>query len=339
MSRRGVRDLLIGLLLAGVAFLGVLYQVNESTASGPPGRRASRCRSCSARCTERVRRLHARADRRRRGGAARPPRRVRAAAAPAPRPPAHAHDVASRRAAAGPGLHRRLPRPARLRRVDRAADDARPRAVLQARDGRRHARADARGSGSSASRSPGTTAARTSRCGSRSTRRRRSPGSRCSTPCRSSEALERCDAQFAADWWHWFFFAQTAKPAEEWISRDPEAWYTVDPDKMGAENHADWRRAVHDPATVHAMVEDYRAGLGHRPRARRGRPRAPAGASPARRSPRGRSTTTWRSSTAIRWRSGAAWADDLRGARIDSGHHMAEEAPDQLAAELRAFLA
>jgi haloacetate dehalogenase len=35
------------------------------------------------------------------------------------------------------------------------------------------------------------------------------------------------------------------------------------------------------------------------------------------------------------WR---AWADDLRGARIDSGHHMAEEAPDELAAALRAFL-
>ena len=35
------------------------------------------------------------------------------------------------------------------------------------------------------------------------------------------------------------------------------------------------------------------------------------------------------------WR---AWADDLRGARIDSGHHMAEEAPAELAAVLRAFL-
>jgi haloacetate dehalogenase len=33
-----------------------------------------------------------------------------------------------------------------------------------------------------------------------------------------------------------------------------------------------------------------------------------------------------------------AWADDVRGAQIDSGHHMAEEAPDAVAAELRAFL-
>jgi haloacetate dehalogenase len=39
----------------------------------------------------------------------------------------------------------------------------------------------------------------------------------------------------------------------------------------------------------------------------------------------------------------AVWADwtaDLRGGgRIDSGHHMAEEAPDQLAAALADFLA
>jgi hypothetical protein len=35
------------------------------------------------------------------------------------------------------------------------------------------------------------------------------------------------------------------------------------------------------------------------------------------------------------WR---AWAGDVRGARIDSGHHMAEEAPAELADALRAFL-
>jgi len=37
MNRRGVRDLLIGLLLTGAAFLGTLYQVNESTASADEG--------------------------------------------------------------------------------------------------------------------------------------------------------------------------------------------------------------------------------------------------------------------------------------------------------------
>jgi pimeloyl-ACP methyl ester carboxylesterase len=33
------------------------------------------------------------------------------------------------------------------------------------------------------------------------------------------------------------------------------------------------------------------------------------------------------------------WAGDLRGRPFSSGHHMAEEAPDALAAELLAFLA
>ena len=32
------------------------------------------------------------------------------------------------------------------------------------------------------------------------------------------EAVERIDARFAQEWWHWFFLAQTAKPAEEVIA-------------------------------------------------------------------------------------------------------------------------
>ena len=80
------------------------------------------------------------------------------------------------------------------------------------------------------------------------------------------EALERCDARFAAMWWHWWFFAQTEKPAERVICADPETWYqawtTNSPDALGPENHADFLAAIRNPATVHAMVEDYRAGLG-----------------------------------------------------------------------------
>jgi haloacetate dehalogenase len=80
------------------------------------------------------------------------------------------------------------------------------------------------------------------------------------------EALERCDARFAAMWWHWWFFAQTGKPAERVICADPETWYqawtTNSPDALGPENHADFLAAIRNPATVHAMVEDYRAGLG-----------------------------------------------------------------------------
>jgi len=80
-----------------------------------------------------------------------------------------------------------------------------------------------------------------------------------------AEALDRCDARFAARWWHWFFLGQTAKPAERVIDADPDAWYQVASERLGEENYADLRRALHDPQVVHAMCEDYRAR--DRPRA------------------------------------------------------------------------
>lgn len=75
------------------------------------------------------------------------------------------------------------------------------------------------------------------------------------------EALARTDAAFAQQWAHWFFFGLPDKP-EHAILCDPDAWYRNDPVSMGRENYEDYREAIHDPATVHAMVEDYRAGLG-----------------------------------------------------------------------------
>jgi haloacetate dehalogenase len=80
-----------------------------------------------------------------------------------------------------------------------------------------------------------------------------------------AEALARTDARFAAAWWHWFFFAQPDKP-ERAILADPAAWYGAHAPGRGAalgeENHADHLAAIHDPDTVRAILEDYRAGLG-----------------------------------------------------------------------------
>lgn len=70
-----------------------------------------------------------------------------------------------------------------------------------------------------------------------------------------TEALARCDEDFARPWYHWFFFAVPEKP-ERAINADPLAWYTHDPVRMGAENHAEWVEAVADPETVRAMLED-----------------------------------------------------------------------------------
>jgi haloacetate dehalogenase len=151
------------------------------------------------------------------------------------------------------------------------------------------------------------------------------------------EALARCDARFASRWWHWFFLGQTAKPAERVIGLDPDAWYGGDPERMGAEAFADYRHAIHDPATVHAMCEDYRAGLGvdraHADADRRAGRRL---ACPL--------LVLWAARDDLEelygdvlgvWRN---WADDVRGRGLDCGHHLSEEAPAELAAELRAFL-
>ncbi|WP_372044741.1 MULTISPECIES: alpha/beta fold hydrolase [Tistrella] len=149
------------------------------------------------------------------------------------------------------------------------------------------------------------------------------------------EALERCDAGFAQAWWHWFFFAQPDKP-ERAILADPDAWYGLDPSVIGPAAYEDIRRALHDPATVHAMVEDYRAGPGI-DRAHDAADRA------AGRRLRCPTLCLWSSRDDLErlygdvlavWR---PWAPDLRGHPIESGHHMAEEAPEALAAALIAF--
>jgi haloacetate dehalogenase len=151
------------------------------------------------------------------------------------------------------------------------------------------------------------------------------------------EALARADARFARSWWHWFFFGQTAKPAERVINADPEAWYTATAEHMGVEAFEDYRRAINNPDVVHAMMEDYRAGLGI-DRKHDDEDRA------AGRKVSCPTLIVWATEDDMEelygdplevWKD---WAEDLRGARIESGHHMAEEAPEALAAELLAFL-
>jgi haloacetate dehalogenase len=150
------------------------------------------------------------------------------------------------------------------------------------------------------------------------------------------EHLDRADVKFATEWWHWFFFAQTAKPAEHFISLDPDAWYKPNRELMGDENLADYLRAIHDPRTVHAMVEDYRAGLSiDREHEEADRAAGRKIACPT--------LVAWSIHDDMEDLYGdplkiwTNWADDVRSARIDSGHHMAEEAPEQLAQTLREF--
>lgn len=150
-----------------------------------------------------------------------------------------------------------------------------------------------------------------------------------------ADALARCDARFASAWWHWFFFAQAEKP-ERAILSDPDAWYGGSPETMGSESYADFHAAIHDPATVHGMIEDYRAGLGiDREHDEQDRSAGRRLACPL--------LVLWSARDDLEelhgdilgiWRE---WATDIRGHSIDCGHHMAEEAPEELAAELVEF--
>jgi haloacetate dehalogenase len=152
-----------------------------------------------------------------------------------------------------------------------------------------------------------------------------------------ADALQRCDAKFAAAWWHWFFFAQAEKP-ERAILTDPDAWYGGNPAIMGEEAFADFQAAIHDPETVHGMIEDYRAGLG----LDRAHDEADRAAGRKLSCPL---LVLWSARDDLEdlhgdilgiWR---AWESDISGRSLDCGHHMAEEVPKELAAELGSFFA
>jgi haloacetate dehalogenase len=151
-----------------------------------------------------------------------------------------------------------------------------------------------------------------------------------------SEHLSRADARFATAWWHWFFFAQPELP-ELAITANPAAWYPADPAVMGEGNFAEQQAAVRDPAVVRGMLEDYRAGLTvdrrdeEADRAAGRRLSCPV-------------LVLWSTKDDLErlygdplliWRD---WADDVRGYGIESGHHVAEEAPGELARAVVRFL-
>lgn len=150
-----------------------------------------------------------------------------------------------------------------------------------------------------------------------------------------SEHLSRITPEFARQWWHWWFFAQPETP-ERVINADPDRWYHTDPDAMGAENYEELRRALHDPDVVRAMLEDYRAGLTVDWRDEEEDRAAGRRVTPPLLvlwSLRDDLEQLYGDPLAI-WRT---WADDVRGHGIDSGHHVAEEAPQALAAALAHF--
>jgi haloacetate dehalogenase len=150
----------------------------------------------------------------------------------------------------------------------------------------------------------------------------------------TGEHFRRTDMAFALGYWHWFFLAQPEPLPERLLGADPDAYYFRRRDLFAPEALAAYLPHVHDPATIHAMCEDYRAGatfdfaLDESDRGVR-RIACPVlalwgrdGALPA-----------WYDVLSV-WRD---WADDVRGRALECGHYLAEELPEETYAELRAF--
>jgi haloacetate dehalogenase len=151
----------------------------------------------------------------------------------------------------------------------------------------------------------------------------------------------RADGRFALGYWHWAFLAQPEPVPETIIGADPEHFFldaqfggllrTFAPAAV-----ADYARALHDPAVVHAICEDYRAGAScdrqadEDDRAAGRRIAAPLQVLWAGRG----ALAAWYDDPLEIWR---AWADDVTGSAIDSGHFMVEEQPAPTLAALQRF--
>lgn len=151
------------------------------------------------------------------------------------------------------------------------------------------------------------------------------------------EALQRAGAKFAELWWHWFFYGASAH-AERVINADPLAWYQPDVEAMGQENYADMVDAATDPATVRAMIEDYRASL-HIDRQHDEETRAEGSQIEC---PTLVAWSRYDDMARLYGDPAEVWKPwcrlPVRSTVIESGHHMAEQAPEQLAEALLAHL-
>jgi haloacetate dehalogenase len=151
----------------------------------------------------------------------------------------------------------------------------------------------------------------------------------------TGEAFRRTNMEFGMGFWHWFFLAQPYPLPERLIGASPDTYYfRQSRDLFDPEALDDYLRSVHNPATIHAMCEDYRAGATidyQLDEADRGRRRITC---PVLVLWSGRGELEqWYDVLAI-WRD---WADDVRGRSLDCGHYLAEEAPAETLAELEIF--
>ncbi|MFC7736309.1 alpha/beta fold hydrolase [Roseomonas sp. GCM10028921] len=156
--------------------------------------------------------------------------------------------------------------------------------------------------------------------------------------------FERTDTAFALGYYHWFLLAQPHPLPERLIRRDVEDWFRLhtarEPKDDGffhPEARADYIAALHQDGTVESICEDYRAAAGidleHDRASRRAgeRLRCPL-------------LVLWGAKGKIgKWYEPLTlWRDyadgTIAGGPVNSGHYLAEEAPEEVLAALEGFL-
>jgi haloacetate dehalogenase len=151
----------------------------------------------------------------------------------------------------------------------------------------------------------------------------------------TGEHFRRADMAFGLGYWHWFFAAQPYPLPENLIGANPDGYYFRGArDVFHPDAWAEYWSYLRDPATQHALCEDYRAGATYdfkldeedRGRKRIGCP----------------TLILWGTNGPLEklydvlavWR---GWADDVHGHSIAAGHYFAEENPDATYAALSGF--
>ena len=149
------------------------------------------------------------------------------------------------------------------------------------------------------------------------------------------EHFERADMSFALGYYHWFWFAQPHPFPEDLINLSPDTWFNAHtggvpgaPTFFAPEALADYLAAAHNPAAIVGMCEDYRAAatidLVH-DRMSRSEGRQVQCPMLVLWGSRGK-VGGWYDPIAL-WQQYCAAS--VTGGGVDSGHFLAEEAPDE----------
>ncbi len=151
----------------------------------------------------------------------------------------------------------------------------------------------------------------------------------------TGDTLRRADWKFGMGYWHWFFLAQPHPLPERVLSADPIALLFRHGQAFSDhEAYEDYLQNARDPAAIHAMCEDSRAAVSvdfQQDQADRGTRKIECP-----------TLVLWGAKGVIpKWYDPVGiwkeWANDMRGEDVDSGHMLAEEAPEATYQALRRF--